>query len=125
MRDTIDESRPVSCAMMRSTGPPGANWMMAKLISMMPKSVGMISNRRLRREAAMSLDSVLFQLRSFIGVVPPRVDDALVELRLHLRTVELIPEGDVVLCLVPLRHPVVSGAQHAIEGPRRRDQLRP
>ena len=47
MRWTMEESRPVSCAMMRSTGPPGANWMMTKLISMMPNSVGMIEQEAL------------------------------------------------------------------------------
>ena len=62
------------------------------------------------------LGSVLFQLRSFVGVVPPRVDDALVELRLYVRARELVPEGDIVLGLIPLRHPVMPGAQHAVEG---------
>jgi hypothetical protein len=49
MRVTMELSWPVSCAMMRSTGPPGANCTMTKLMSMIPKSVGMISSRRLRR----------------------------------------------------------------------------
>ena len=54
MREVIDTSLPVNCAIMRSTGPPGANWITAKLISMMPISVGKISRIRFRRYAAMS-----------------------------------------------------------------------
>ena len=49
MRAVAETSVPVSCAITRSTGPPGANWMMAKLISMIPNSVGMISSMRFRR----------------------------------------------------------------------------
>ena len=49
MRDVIETSLPVSCAIMRSTGPPGANWMMTKLISMMPIIVGTISKSRFSR----------------------------------------------------------------------------
>ncbi len=52
MREVAPESVPVSCAITRSTGPPGANCTMAKLITMIPNIVGKISNRRLRRYAA-------------------------------------------------------------------------
>ena len=41
-------SNPSSLAIICSTGPPGAAWMMMKLISRMPKRVGMISSRRRR-----------------------------------------------------------------------------
>ncbi len=37
---------PVNCAMICSTGPPGAVWMMTKLMSMIANSVGIISSRR-------------------------------------------------------------------------------
>ena len=49
MRAVADTSVPVICAITRSTGPPGANWMMAKLISMIPNMVGMMSRMRFRR----------------------------------------------------------------------------
>ena len=43
-----DERSPLprSSAIICSTGPPGANWMTAKLMAMMPNSVGMTSSRR-------------------------------------------------------------------------------
>ena len=49
MRAVADTSVPLIWAMMRSTGPPGANWTMAKLMSMIPNRVGTIRSRRLRR----------------------------------------------------------------------------
>ena len=49
MREVIATSVPVSCAIMRSTGPPGANWMTTKLISMMPNIVGRMSSTRFSR----------------------------------------------------------------------------
>ena len=42
MRDVAPESLPCSCAMMRSTGPPGANCTITNEISMIPKIVGII-----------------------------------------------------------------------------------
>jgi hypothetical protein len=47
MREVAPESCPCSCAMMRSTGPPGANCTITKEISMIPRSVGIM--RRTRR----------------------------------------------------------------------------
>ena len=41
-------SVPVSCAMRRSTGPPGANCTMTNVISMMPIMVGTMSSSRRR-----------------------------------------------------------------------------
>jgi hypothetical protein len=41
-------SKPSSLAIICSTGPPGAAWMMMKLISRMPNRVGTISSRRRR-----------------------------------------------------------------------------
>ena len=49
MRAVADTSVPEICAITRSTGPPGANWMMAKLISMIPNRVGMIRSIRFNR----------------------------------------------------------------------------
>ena len=50
-------------------------------------------------------------------------DNAALVARLHGRPAELVPVGDVVGRLVPLRHPVVAGAQHAVERTRGRLQL--
>jgi len=41
-------SRPWSCATICSTGPPGTNWMTMKVISRIPKSVGIMSSSRFR-----------------------------------------------------------------------------
>ena len=46
-----------------------------------------------------------------------------VVLRLHARPAEFVPEGDVVRGLVPVWHPVVAGAQHAVERARGRHKL--
>jgi hypothetical protein len=48
MRAVAPTSVPCSWASTRSTGPPGANWMIANEISMMPNNVGIISKSRLR-----------------------------------------------------------------------------
>ena len=48
-RSEIDVSVPVSLAIICSTGPPGANCTITKLISMMPSIVGMMRSSRLRR----------------------------------------------------------------------------
>ncbi len=48
IRAVADTSVPASWAIRRSTGPPGANWTMMKVISMMPTMVGMISSTRRR-----------------------------------------------------------------------------
>jgi hypothetical protein len=45
-RELPPVSAPLSCAMMRSIGPPGANCTTVNEISMMPNRVGIISNRR-------------------------------------------------------------------------------
>ena len=45
-REVAPMSKPCSCAMMRSTGPPGANCTMTKEINMMPRIVGIISSTR-------------------------------------------------------------------------------
>ena len=47
MREVAPESCPCSCAMMRSTGPPGANCTITKEMSMIPRMVGIM--RRTRR----------------------------------------------------------------------------
>jgi hypothetical protein len=47
MREVAPESCPCSWAMMRSTGPPGANCTITKEMSMIPNRVGII--RRMRR----------------------------------------------------------------------------
>jgi hypothetical protein len=49
MRAVAETSVPLIWAMTRSTGPPGANCTMAKLISMIPSRVGMMSRTRFRR----------------------------------------------------------------------------
>jgi hypothetical protein len=49
MRPVADTSLPDNCAMIRSTGPPGMNCVTAKVISMMPSSVGMMSSTRFNR----------------------------------------------------------------------------
>ena len=46
MRAVAPTALPVSSAIACSTGPPGAIWMIAKLITMIANSVGMISSRR-------------------------------------------------------------------------------
>ncbi len=48
MRDVAPVSRPESCAMTRSTGPPGANWMTVNETSMIPKIVGIMNSMRRR-----------------------------------------------------------------------------
>ena len=57
----------------------------------------------------------LRQFGSFALVIPPRIEDATVETRLLLRPRELVPIGDVVRRLVPVRHPVMTGPEHAVE----------
>ena len=49
-RDAVAGSPPwpVSLAITCSTGPPGANWMTAKEIAMIPSIVGIISSMRRR-----------------------------------------------------------------------------
>ena len=48
--DAVDDMfMPVAWAIACSTGPPGANWTMMKLITMIPNSVGAISSSRRRR----------------------------------------------------------------------------
>jgi len=42
----VAPSKPSSLAIICSTGPPGAAWMITKLISKMPSNVGMISSSR-------------------------------------------------------------------------------
>ena len=59
------------------------------------------------------------QFGSFDLVIPPRVEDATVKTRLLLRPRELVPIGHVARRLVPVRHPVMAGTQHAIYGARR------
>ena len=46
MREVAPVSDPVSCAMTRSTGPPGANCTTTNDTSMIPNRVGIISSRR-------------------------------------------------------------------------------
>ena len=45
-RSVIAEPSPLSRAMTCSIGPPGAVWMITKLITMIASNVGMISSRR-------------------------------------------------------------------------------
>ena len=47
IRAVAETSVPVSCAIIRSTGPPGANWMTTKLTVIIPNMVGINSNKRL------------------------------------------------------------------------------
>ena len=47
-REVADMSLPVSCAMMRSTGPPGANWITTKETNKIPSKVGIIRRSRRR-----------------------------------------------------------------------------
>jgi hypothetical protein len=46
MREVAPVSEPESCAITRSTGPPGANCTTRKLMSMMPKMVGIMNRMR-------------------------------------------------------------------------------
>ena len=46
MREVAPVSRPESCAMTRSTGPPGANCTTTNDTSMIPKIVGIMNNMR-------------------------------------------------------------------------------
>ena len=48
-REEMEASVPVILAIIRSTGPPGANCTMAKVTSITPKMVGMMSRRRFSR----------------------------------------------------------------------------
>ena len=66
MRAVADTSVPVIWAITRSTGPPGANWMMAKLINMIPNMVGMMSRMRFRRYCPIR-SIVPFEFRSAHG----------------------------------------------------------
>ena len=43
-RPVMSAPTPVSCEMICSTGPPGATWMITKLITMIANSVGIISS---------------------------------------------------------------------------------
>ena len=47
-RAVASTALPVICAIICSTGPPGADWTMTKLITMIPNRVGMISRSRRR-----------------------------------------------------------------------------
>ena len=49
MRAVAETSVPETCAITRSIGPPGANWTMAKLITMIPNRVGKMRRMRFRR----------------------------------------------------------------------------
>ena len=46
MREVAPVSEPESCAITRSTGPPGANCTTTNETSMMPNSVGIMSSTR-------------------------------------------------------------------------------
>ncbi len=46
MREVAPVSEPLSCAITRSTGPPGANCTTANETSMMPNSVGTMNRMR-------------------------------------------------------------------------------
>src|SRR5690606_18509680 len=121
MRAVAETSVPEICAMTLSTGPPGANCTMAKLITMIPSSVGKISRILFRRYAPMRgrllpyalkgivIDKApqILKLCSFLRVEPPRVDDATSILGLDLRPAELVPMCNMMGRLVPMRHPVV------------------
>jgi hypothetical protein len=46
MRSSALPDLPLICAIICSTGPPGAAWMITKFTSMIPNRVGIISSRR-------------------------------------------------------------------------------
>ena len=46
MREVAPVSEPVSCAITRSTGPPGANCTTTNETSMIPNRVGIMNSRR-------------------------------------------------------------------------------
>src|SRR5690606_32311762 len=55
------------------------------------------------------------ELARLVGVVPPGLDYAAVVSRLDLRSRELVPVGDRVAGLVPVRHPVMLRPEHTVE----------
>src|SRR3990167_1277424 len=124
----VAPSKPSSLAIICSTGPPGAAWMMMKLISRMPNSVGMISNRRRKIYA-----SILLLRARRCGVVrggfllrasPPGVQ-ADVVFGGDFRVLEAVPVGHAPGLDVPVGDDVMAPQQHAVEGPGVGDQALP
>src|SRR5262249_34262042 len=121
-RDVAPVSEPDSCAMTRSTGPPGANCTTTNDTSRIPKRVGTISSRRRTIDAAMSARS--HEPGRLIAIVPPRLQHAGGVARLGGRPREDVPVCHPVRRLVPVRNPVAPGADQPIEATASRYQFR-
>ena len=64
-----------------------------------------------------------FNFAAFVGIIPPGVDHAWIVFGLHRWPRELVPVGNIVRGLVPVWHPIMTGAQHAVDGARRGQQI--
>src|SRR6056297_951570 len=116
---------PSTCAMICSIGPPGTNCVSAKLISMIPNSVGTISSSLRRMYAPMvgpaspappsAQRAGGAQLCRAVGVVPPEIEIAERVGRQRVGMLVDVEIGHGMGRLVPLRHPEAVGAQHPVE----------
>src|ERR1700733_11540365 len=118
-------SAPCSCAIARSTGPPGTNCTIAKETAMMPRIVGIIRRRERRMKAGIPRQPVCAErsgkrLSESNGlglpfVPPPGAGRADPEFRLALGPGESVPIGDPRSVAIPHRDPIMAGAQDTVE----------
>src|ERR1700719_3750252 len=145
MREVAPVSLPESCAMTRSTGPPGANCTTTNDTSMIPKIVGIMNRMRRMMYAVILIRPIFvrnygltrkkrptrgslpgfYVFRCLAGVIPPGIGNAAEVARLRRRAAENVPIGDPMGRLVPLRNPVAAGADDAVERPACGGQRRP
>src|SRR3984893_15590414 len=145
MREVAPVSLPESCAMTRSTGPPGANCTTTNDTSMIPKIVGIMNRMRRMMYAVILIRAIFvrnyglarkkrgkrgslpgfYVFRCLAGVIPPGFGNAAKVAWLRGGTAENVPVGDPMGRLVPLRNPVAPGADDAVECPAGGGQLRP
>src|SRR5262249_41592843 len=122
MREVAPVSEPLILAIMRSTGPPGANCTTRNVTSMIPNSVGIMS--RMRRAMYAVISSVRIRAGStgaefhgLLPIVPPGLRNAARVARICRRPREQVPIREPMRRLVPVRNPVSPGTDDAVERP--------
>src|SRR2546428_3417619 len=120
-RAVASTALPLARALITSTGPPGATCTMAKLTTMMPKSVGTIRSSRRAISASIALPGDVSlpwrQPRGLGRVDPPGVEAQLV-LGRDGGAAEHVPRRHAEVLDVPVWDDVEAPEQHPVEGAR-------